>query len=395
MMRLAQLNFPAPVLSVPVADIARSEWMAERIGEALSVPRPFGRAYQRLPVPLRHDDALLERLHNLIEPVGDKGLKGSYAGWITRAALGEAAVRADEAALVSLVDFFSQGGSLAELERRAALVLGPMEPGREQRRRRLLESDDPLRSSKLAELSDGHFKIGGGSVLPEERQAAAYLADAGSLAAIRRIRTEGPVLMEEGDARARYRRTREVFGIALGNHRPGDRFWPHQVKRAFQGLGDPVSVAAAGRIGRAYNLVLVPDGEFESRVLARRARERHRDFLSPSTQDAIFFSRSSNGGAELYARTRPLSLPWCLEPEDVLRAVLENIVHENRHSVDFEARGARPIAPEEHFPLEFRAHADAFLWSALQGDPRDLRRFSVDHPLGPGLAFRDHFESNY
>jgi hypothetical protein len=74
---------------------------------------------------------------------------------------------------------------------------------------------------------------------------------------------------------------------------------------------------------------------------------------------------------------------------------LEGIVHDNRHSRDFEAHGPHPFDDEERFPLEFRAHAEGFLWSALQGDPRDLRHFTVEHPLGPGLAFRDYYETNY
>ncbi len=392
MMRLASLNFPVPVFSAP--DLVRSEWMAERIDETLSAKDRFANLLQRLPLPLRSDDATLERIVNLVEPVDDRGLKGSYAGWITRAALGEAAVRGDEAALVSLMSFFSLGGSLAELERRAAAVLGPVGPLRQERRERLLESDDPLKSSKLAELSDDWFVIQGsftpnGADALREEQAAAYLGDSESLKLVRRILGEGPGLIEEQDARVRDLEARKTLKKVLSGHKPGERFWPHQVKRAFRGLGDPVSLAAAGRIGRDYRLVPAPDKEFERRVLARREKEGHRDFLPPSTQQAVFFDRSVNGEAALYARTRHLHLPWDLEPDQILRAVLEGVVHEDRHFLDF----ARPV--DDRFSLEFRGHAEGFLWSALHGDPRDLRRFTVEQPLGPGLAFRDYYEATY
>jgi hypothetical protein len=51
--------------------------------------------------------------------------------------------------------------------------------------------------------------------------------------------------------------------------------------------------------------------------------------------------------------------------------------------------------PEGRFALEFCGHGEGFFWSALHGDPRDLRRFTVEHPLGPGLAFRDYYEATY
>jgi hypothetical protein len=176
-----------------------------------------------------------------------------------------------------------------------------------------------------------------------------------------------------------------------------EHFGDALVVGALMALGDPLSLEAAARIrDGAYRLFVEPDTKFETMVRERRKEEGHVEYPDPSTQNSIYFTQGLGGGPTLYARNRPLNLPWNLGPEDVLRELLANVVHDDRHHVDL-SQGllARQTTEEFRFGLELKGHGTEFLWRALHGDPGWLARFTAHSALGFAMSFRDYYELFY
>jgi hypothetical protein len=114
----------------------------------------------------------------------------------------------------------------------------------------------------------------------------------------------------------------------------------------------------------------------------------------PATQGSIYFPAFGSLEPEIYVRSRPSNLPAGLPPEDVLFQVLALVFHEDAHHVRVRKRAYRQ-RPGEDFAFEFHGHGVEFLWRARWGDLHDLRRLTLENPLGYGLAYRDDFEELY
>jgi hypothetical protein len=259
--------------------------MEERIGETLSLPDQFVQTFQKLPLPLQQDNALLKRLHNLIDSVDDRGLKGSYAGWITRAALGHAAVRGETAALGSLLLFFQKGGSIQDLEVLTARLLPPfpepvkdptwlerlrsetrpMSGWRQDRWKRLIASKDPLKRLKLAELGDIRLRLTAGDSHRGLRspQLSAYLRDDDARALATRIGKQASRWTEESDVLRHVHVQQKLSAFLPTLKEPMGSLWPLQVKGALECLGDEYSRATARRIQSEYRLFIASGPEFE------------------------------------------------------------------------------------------------------------------------------------
>ncbi len=340
--------------------------------------------FARLPESLRSDEATLRRVANLIRPVNEEGTRGSYAGWIARSAIREAAVQDRLPILESLLTFFQTGGLLSELPSSSRPLKRP-------------PPDDPLQFSKGAEWQDSRFYLRGGmsgrSALGDG-QATAYLYDPEVREISDRIDREAPELVDDANAQ----RLREEMLAKLSNSPAIDEhFGDALVAGALMALGDPLSREVAARIrDGAYRLFVDSDTKFETMVRERRKEERHVAYPDPSTQNTIYFTQGRGGGPTLYARNRPLNLPWNLGPNDVLRELLANIVHDDRHHIDLskEPLSNQP-AEEFRFGLELKGHGTEFLWRARHGDPGWLARFTAHSALGFAMAFRDYYEQFY
>ncbi len=278
----------------------------------------------------------------------------------------------------------------------------PLEAFRLARLRSVLHRPTELTRSKLAELADKDFTLVGDPahlLVMAARggrpgQWEAYVEDLEAAHLIFEISRKALNLLNPAESDDRLRRSTEIIeGAFEGVSEPevDEAAYRKAVVRAFQGLKDARSPQVARRIEDvAYRLRPLPSGSFEEEVRAAwKALERDH-FDDPATQDAIYFPRlPGEARPVLFARTRPLLLPWNLGPVGIRREMMAMIVHEDQHHEDVQC-GPTPV-----FPAELKARARESLWKAEQGDDRDLRRFCAESPLGFGLAFRDDYEVDY